>query len=69
MLRVLKIIKELELQWIIKWLDIEEDKERIYIYKWDDFISSSKKWIKNMKDKEIKDWIESEFILYTRDER
>ena len=63
MLRIIKIVNDIE--WFNKiHLEVEEDKERFYIYKWEEFTSVSKKELKKMKDAEIKERLEDEFVLY-----
>ncbi len=65
MLRIIKIVNDIE--WFNKiQLEVEEDKERYYVYRWDEFTSVSKKEFKRMKDKEVKEWIEDEFVLYSK---
>lgn len=64
MLRIIKIINEIEWMNNKVQLEVEEDKERYYVYRWDEFTSVSKKEFKRMKDKEVKEWIEDEFVLY-----
>jgi tRNA uridine 5-carbamoylmethylation protein Kti12 len=62
----MKIINNIERMNNNIHLDIEEDKERYYIYRWDEFTSVSKKEFKRMKDKDVKEWIEDEFVLYNK---
>lgn len=65
MLRIIKIVNDIE--WFNKiHLEVEEDKERYYIYRWEEFTSVSKKELRKMKDSEIKEWIEDEFVLYSK---
>lgn len=64
MLLLMKIINNIERMNNIH-LDIEEDKERYYIYKWEEFTSVSKKRLRKMKESEIKEWIEDEFVLHS----
>lgn len=64
MLRLMKIINNIERMNNNIHLDIKEDKERYYIYKWDEFTSVSKKEFKRMKDKDVKEWIEDEFFIW-----
>ena len=66
MLRIIKIINEIEWMNNKVQLEVEEDKERYYIYRWDEFTSVSKKEFKRMKDKDVKEWIEDEFVLYSK---
>ena len=60
----MKIINNIERMNNNIHLDIEEDKERFYIYKWEEFTSVSKKELKKMKDAEIKERLEDEFVLF-----
>jgi len=66
MLRLIKIINDIEWMNNKVHLEVEEDKERYYIYKWDEFTSVSKKEFRRMKDKDVKEWIEDEFVLYSK---
>lgn len=66
MLRIIKIINEIEWMNNKVQLEVEEDKERYYIYRGEEFTSVSKKEFKRMKDKEVKEWIEDEFVLYSK---
>lgn len=66
MLRIIKIINEIEWMNNKVQLEVEEDKERYYVYRWDEFTSVSKKEFKRMKDKEVKEWIEDEFVLFSK---
>ena len=63
--RIIKIVNDIE-RFNKIHLEVEEDKERYYIYRWDEFTSVSKKEFKRMKDKEVKEWIEDEFVLYSK---